>query len=315
MKKVSVIVPVYNASAHLEQCLDSLVNQTLKDFEVIAINDASTDNSLEILKRYEKKYPRKIKLINNKKNLGIGKTRNKGLKAADAEYIGFVDSDDYVELNMYEEYYDYAKRNNLDIATGYYYKIETKEKQLFQNDYFEITNVHLNKNLINMIDYGPANKVFKHELIKEHNIQFEEQLKYEDMPFVLKGLYYSEKVGHINKAYYNYRIHYNSETTTMNEKVFDMFEILNICNKIYQDDKFYQEKEYLNIKQITRYMLQQKKQKSLKIKNEFINQGYENLNNNFPKWKLNTYYKEEPISKRFIKNNKILMKIYCLIGR
>ena len=109
--KVSVIVPVYNVESYLEECLESLVNQTLKDIEIICINDASTDNSLQILKEYKKKYSKLIQIIDLKKNVGLGYARNNGLDKAQGEYIAFVDSDDYVDVTMCEKTYIAGKEN------------------------------------------------------------------------------------------------------------------------------------------------------------------------------------------------------------
>ena len=107
MYKVSVIIPVYNTEQYLNKCLDSLVNQTLKDIEIILINDGSTDNSQNIIDEYSAKYPDKIKSF-IKENGGQATARNLGITKATGEYIGFVDSDDWIELNMYEELYNKA---------------------------------------------------------------------------------------------------------------------------------------------------------------------------------------------------------------
>ena len=111
MIKVSIIIPVYNNGKYLRTCLDSLVNQTLKDIEIIAVDDNSSDNSLLILMEYAKKY-HNIRVYHNRKNLGQGATRNIGLEYAKGEYIGFVDSDDYVRYNMYEDMYKAVLNNN-----------------------------------------------------------------------------------------------------------------------------------------------------------------------------------------------------------
>ena len=115
MVKVSVIVPVYNVEKYIEKCLESLVNQTLKDIEIIVVNDGSPDNSQKIIDKYVQKYPKKIKSY-IKENGGQGSARNFGLQKAEGEYIGYVDSDDYVELDMYEKLYNKAKKENLDIV-------------------------------------------------------------------------------------------------------------------------------------------------------------------------------------------------------
>lgn len=315
MKKVSVIVPVYNASKYLEECLNSLVNQTLGDIEIIVVNDGSKDKSLDILKKYLKKYPSKIVLIDNEQNLGIGKTRNKALKIATGEYIGFMDSDDYADLEMYEEYYNFAKENKLDIVNSYYKKVFDNKTIEFGRNPHKITNLDKNKNLINEIEYGPWSKIYLRKNITKNKLLFDEKLKYEDMPFVLKNYYHAKRIGYLDKPLYNYRIHGSSETTTMDKRVFDMFEILEDVNNYYSNKKMNEELEYLNIRQITRYMLQQKHQKDKKLKKSFIDTGYQLLNGQFPNWKNNNYYKKESFVKRMIQNNKILLKVYCKLGR
>lgn len=309
MPKVSIIVPVYNTAKYLKQCIDSLTNQTLNEIEIIIINDCSPDNSSDIITSYKDK---RIKIINHNKNMGIGKSRNDGIKKATGKYIAFVDSDDFVDLNMYEKYYNFANANNLDFVTGFYNKVLNNKIINFKNDYFEITNIHKNKNLINLIDYGPCNKIFKREIITKNNIKFDENKKFEDIPFVVSALCHSENVGHINDYLYNYRIRGNSETTTIDKRTKDIFDILEKVNKIFpQTERNSLEVEYFNITQITRYMLKQKYQKNKNLKLNFINQGFEILNNKYPNWKNNKYYKKENIFKRIIKSNKILLTIYC----
>ena len=127
--KVSIIVPVYNVEKYIEECLDSLVNQTLKDIEIICINDASLDNSLNILKNYKKKYPGLIKVIDLKKNVCLGGARNKGLDIARGEYISFVDSDDYVDVNMCEKLYNHANKHEADIVQFNYVEFRDNKKR------------------------------------------------------------------------------------------------------------------------------------------------------------------------------------------
>ena len=114
--KVSVIIPVYNVEKYLQDCIDSLINQTLQEIEFIFVNDASPDNCLAILLNNEKKYPDKIRVIDSKVNLKQGGARNLGIKAAKGEYIGFVDSDDIVACDMFELLYESVKKDNSDVA-------------------------------------------------------------------------------------------------------------------------------------------------------------------------------------------------------
>lgn len=115
MPKLSIIVPVYNVEKYIERCLNTLVNQTLQDIEIIIVNDGSTDKSKEIIKKYLKKYSEKIQYY-EKENGGLSSARNFGLNYAKGEYIAFLDSDDYVELNMYEEMFNLAKEENADMV-------------------------------------------------------------------------------------------------------------------------------------------------------------------------------------------------------
>lgn len=118
--KISVIVPVFNAEKYLKMCLNSLVSQTLKNIEIICIDDGSTDNSLAILDKFKSKDDR-IKII-KQKNYGVSMARNNGISEAQGEYIGFVDADDWVDKDFFEKLYNAAQKYNADIATAGYYR-------------------------------------------------------------------------------------------------------------------------------------------------------------------------------------------------
>lgn len=138
MAKISVVVPVYNVEKYLKECIDSIINQTLEDIEIICVNDGSTDSSLEILNDYAKKDSRII--VINKSNSGYGHTMNMGLNAATGEYVGIIESDDFADKNMFEDLYKLAKEYDADIVKGDWYnycqKINLQEK---------ITEFHLQK--------------------------------------------------------------------------------------------------------------------------------------------------------------------------
>lgn len=143
MEKVSIIVPVYNNELYLEKCLDSIINQTYKNIEIILINDGSTDNSLNILRKYEKKDKRII--IIDKKNEGVSIARNAGIKKSTGEYITFVDSDDYIDLNFIEELHNAMINNNVDLVRCNY-QVHYKElNKIDIGNLKEISNKKLNK--------------------------------------------------------------------------------------------------------------------------------------------------------------------------
>ena len=228
--KVSVIVPVYNTEKYLRRCLDSLFNQTIEDIEIIVINDCSPDNSKEILKEYEKKYKDKIKVFHNKTNKGIGYNRNYGIKKATGEYIGFVDSDDWVNETMYDKLYKKAKTDKLDLVLCNFHKMLEKENDLeeiasSEISYFKNTNLKQTPNLLLDVELAPWNKLYKKELIKE--IAFPENLKYEDTVFVLKAMARSKKIGMVDEKLNYYLVRSKSETTVMNKKVYDLMMHLN----------------------------------------------------------------------------------------
>lgn len=150
MNKVSLIVPVYNTSKYLEKCINSLINQTLKDIEIIIINDGSTDNSEKIIKKFNDK---RIKYI-AKQNEGIGKTRNLGIEKATGEYLAFVDSDDYLSIDFCKKMYTKATSDNCDIVICNFFEVRHNLIGIKFND-FKDTNLKKYPELINNINLGP----------------------------------------------------------------------------------------------------------------------------------------------------------------
>jgi len=116
--RISIIIPIYNVNKYLRECLDSIINQTLKTIEIICVNDGSTDNSLEIIKEYI--YDNRIIII-NKNNSGYGDSMNQGLNIASGEYIGIVESDDFIDINMFENLYKITKKGDIDIIRSNFY--------------------------------------------------------------------------------------------------------------------------------------------------------------------------------------------------
>ena len=205
MPKVSIIVPVYNVEKYLEKCLDSLINQTLKDIEIICINDGSLDNSINILEKYAIKDNR-LKII-SQKNAGLSAARNTGINAASGDYIGFCDSDDWVSLDFYEKLYKCAVQNNTDIACGEIIKIRKgKEKKFLTYNNETIAKTYLEKlQSCNVPDYSYAwNKIYRLSKIKKHNLYFEEGITYEDIIFSPQALFYLDKTVTIKNTYYYY---------------------------------------------------------------------------------------------------------------
>ncbi len=293
MIKVSVIVPVYNTSKYLSKCIDSLINQTLEDIEIIIINDCSPDNSKLILDKY--KNIKKINIIHNKVNKGIGYTRNLGLKKAKGEYIAFIDSDDFVDINMFEKMYKKAKKDDLDLVVCRFHKLLEKQNGVLEEinpnftiPYFKNTSLKDCPKLLLEINSAPWNKLYKRSLFSK-DVRFPENLKYEDAIVCVKILAKAKKIGMVEDKFNYYLVRDKSESTAMDIRVFDIIEINNQKLQFLKKLDYYDSiKEYVEIKiirSLTNYIKQQKYQKDKIIANNFKQKAIDYLNSNFPNWK------------------------------
>jgi len=227
--KISIIIPVYNVEKYLEQCLESLVDQTLREIEIILINDGSTDNSAKICEKYVKKDGR-IRLI-NQKNKGPSAARNAGLKTAKGEFIGFVDSDDWIDLDFYEKLYNAAAQNTAEIAAaGIIRKREHSEK--YRNHYekqeiFEGAQEKINVCNIPETCYM-VNKIYKRESFDKHKLAFEEGVFYEDVRLSIKAIYHLGRLVTVPDVNYYYRVNTNSivKTRASAKKLKDHYDAL-----------------------------------------------------------------------------------------
>jgi len=216
-KKVSVIIPVYNAEEYLRQCLDSVVNQTLSEIEVICINDGSTDSSLEILKKYAKTDDRII--IINQQNHGAGGARNSGLDVARGEYLYFLDSDDWLELEAMEILYNHAKSGNLDILNFdrfRYDAVMNKKYAYTMYDKSQVPDVYSAENVPDIYKTTtpvPWNKLYKHSFIKEKKIRFQNLKTCNDVYFVYSALALAGRVAIMNKHLITWRMNHAESTT------------------------------------------------------------------------------------------------------
>lgn len=238
MPKVSVIIPFNNVENYIEECLNSVLSQTLDDIEIILINDASTDRTLEIVEWYLQKDSR-IKLININERKGQGFARNRGIEIATGEYIGFVDSDDFIESDMFECLYNSAKTNNTDISmcqvreyddinenyiTSDYYSLACLSS--FQNDIFSAEDT---KNNILDINVALWNKIYKREYLNNIGEKFPEGFIYEDLPFFFGTYLSAKRIQIVWKNLYSYRINRkNSTMQQFNNKILDRLPMVSL---------------------------------------------------------------------------------------
>ena len=312
MVDISIIVPIYNASKYLKKCLDSLVNQTKKELEFILINDGSTDDSESIIKSYS---DTRIKYF-KRSNHGIGKTRNFGIKKASGKYIMFLDSDDYLEENACEVLYKKIDKEMLDLVVCDFYRVVNDSKIIEKIASFKNTSLKDNPNLLLNVNLAPWNKIYRSDLIKNNNIKFIEDLKYEDAPFVVLSLLKSKKIGKVDKTLVYYTIHEKSETTVRDERIFDIIKIVDIIRSYFKDYFWSREViDTLTIKILVNYNIQGRNIKDKDIRNKFIDETFSYLEKNIPNYKSNIYFKERSMLKSFIEKSKVLSKLYCNLYR
>lgn len=219
MLKVSVIVPVYNVEKYLPDSLDSLCNQTLKDIEIICVNDGSTDGSLNILSEYLNLDSR-IKVI-DKVNEGAAAARNAGMETAAGEYIGFVDSDDWVDADFYEKLYLEASSKNADIARApYKYSYKNYEKE--EENLSPILKKRFNNNEeLNVNEHSVViwNAIYRKEFLKNCNIMFFDELPcVNDVSFTARVTFHSRRTVPVIGTYYHYRQNVSNQLTTLSLK-------------------------------------------------------------------------------------------------
>ncbi len=256
--KVSVILPVYNVGKYLRQSLDSLINQTLKDIEIICVNDGSTDESYEILEEYKAKDNR-IKVI-HKSNKGTGAARNDGLRIAQGECIGFVDPDDWVKPSMFERLYEEIKEKNLDIAMCMPDGYDEKNAVNAPFPYFIDENFKniIDNRVFNWHDLSPFqypmcvwNKLYSKKFIDKNKIDFAEGLDFEDHKFIFGALLAAQRVFFIREKLYIYRFNREgSVLTDNNRRLIDHIKIFDIVEDLMKKTNTYEvlRNDFLNYK-------------------------------------------------------------------
>lgn len=213
MPKISVIVPVYNLEEEISKCILSLLLQKFSDFEVIAIDDGSTDNSLSILKELSKKWGEKLEVF-HRKNHGLSSSRNFGIKKAKGDFIAFVDGDDFVDPDFLGKLYQSIKESNSDIAVSGFTEFFDEKTRDFSQKRKVLTGVEATRKLLREqenLDILSWNKLYKKELFR--GISFPEKRNHEDNLTTYKLYYKAEKVSYIESPLYNYVRRENSITT------------------------------------------------------------------------------------------------------
>ncbi len=314
MQDLSIIVPIYNVEKYLSRCVESLLNQTLENIQIILVNDGSTDNSGKIAKVYAEKNPDKI-LYLEKENGGLSDARNYGMPFATGKYIAFLDSDDYIEKNAYEEMYSKACEGNYDyVESDFIWEYPNKRK------IDKMVNYRNKKEMLTNVRVVAWNKLIKREIIEKNKLQFPKGLRYEDVEFTYKLIPHLKSMGYVDKAFVHYIQRENSIANVQNERTAEIFTILDNVIEYYKDNGLYEEyKEELEY-MITRIVLCSSLKRITKVKNkekrkELEKKSWIYVNEKFSSWKQNKYLKEVNNAKNmYIKTvNKLTYPIYVKI--
>lgn len=296
--KVSVVVPVYNTEKYLRKCLDSLVNQTLEELEIIVVDDGSTDGSVDILKEYQTRYSDRFFVI-CKENEGQGIARNIGIKECSGEYIGFMDSDDYLELDMYEKMYEAAQTESADFAEcRYRYVCCDNEIQEELNTYGSVRPYKNQKDMFLNPLVSPWNKLYKREVFEQSASLFTEGVIYEDTAFFIKQIPFIKKSVHLEEAFVTHILR-GSSTMSINKskRVGDIFTVLEDILAFYEQKgirgKYEKELEYFCVKILLCSSLERiSKVKDKKLRKQFLEETNRVLVDCFRGYRRNPYMRK-----------------------
>lgn len=306
--KLSVIVPVYNREDQIAHCIQTLVNQTYPNIEIIVINDGSTDATGQILAGLKADYPNQLVIIESK-NVGVSEARNKGIEVAQGKFIGFVDSDDYVTNDMYEKLYNKMVSDNFDMVACNSITIYPKHQIEVDSG---IQDYQKNEQLL--IDAYAVlwNKLYKAEIIKKY--RFKRDYWYEDVLF-LNQLYPDLKIiGSIPDICYYYVQTENSITYTYNEKLYELIDNMDDLILDYQSrgifEKYQAELEYTYVRYLFGTFIKRlAKSKDIKQFYRGVKFVIDKVKSNFPNYKSNTYINEKNGKSLYLKYFNIFFSI------
>lgn len=311
MKKVSVITPCYNSEKYLGECLESLEKQTIgiENLEIILVNDASTDNTWEMILEFEKKYPESVIAINLPENRRQGGARNEGLKYATGEYIAFLDSDDKAVPETYEQVYQRAVEMGSDIVQFNHYNYTQSWERLCDNCKLEgVINLEDKSArklflMAQIMTMGCWNKLYRRSMVEESHAQYAEHRIYEEPAFVYPQMFFAKRVCCMKEAFYWIRM---NEQSTMHceakksERLVDHPEVqmqvlrYMIAHREFMMD-YYDEIEFYFLKTYYVETLFFAGQGNMVLDIEYFNKMQKNVKELFPEWRHNAYLQGEEI--------------------
>ena len=241
--ELSIIVPIYNVEDYLEECLESLYNIKNIELEIILVNDGSKDNSFKIMEKFKDMYPEKTVLI-NKENGGLSSARNAGMKAAVGEYVSFIDSDDFIDVDEFERFFKEGQKDKLDVIVGNmrYYTPEKTGDPLFRSDMIKNSGILKGVDFFWELFQKPkcfreevVDDIYRREFLLKNDIWFNENIVHEDSEFTPLVYLKAEKVRYIDRAFYFYRQRTGSIMNKVSEK--SIVSLESICERFFDEYK------------------------------------------------------------------------------
>lgn len=294
--KVSVIVPVYNVEQYLPKCLDSLVHQTLEEIEILVVNDGSPDHSQRIIDEYAARYPQKVRAF-VKENGGLSDARNYGVKKATGEYIAFIDSDDYVDLDMFEQMYQKAISTGAQVVCcPLSHEYENKTRKTFYDQELFGKNVRQSPKILTYGNSFAHNKIYQRAFWLENDFQFPLRQWFEDSYLIYNVMLAANQVELVNIPFMHYvRFREDSITNQFDMRIFDIFKSIESIVTYYKEqaafDDLKEELEYICLRHVTARIKLLRKAPDLETGLRYIHEMIEQLDRYFPKWRKNRYFK------------------------
>ena len=309
--KLSIVAAVYNLQDYLPRCLDALVNQTMKDIEILCVDDGSTDKAPQIIEEYQKKYPEKVKVF-HKENGGEFTTRNYGLERAKGEYVTFVDTDDYVEPDWAEKLYNAAKENDADLAICGFERIDLVTNKVIAINMTGfgsvVKEINPKDDYLLFINPAPWNKVYKREKIED--LKFLPFRGFNDTLFLASCYTRIKKIAFIPDVLYHYYLRYDSQIHSINEQdVNNLKKYLLVVKELYIQSNSYEEMKYmldtfafLHLGTSVMYRVSYDKTVNMK---KILKDTIKYLDENFSNWRKSPFLKLKYSLKRGFKHTAL----------
>ncbi len=305
MAKVSIIVPTYNREKTLPRCIESVLNQSFRDFEFIIVDDGSRDNTEEVVRGYQDERIRYFKRTNH----GIGASRNFGVEQSKGEYIGFIDSDDYYDLTFIEKMLGKAVKDECDLVVCDFNQLYSDGSvRVISTGDFPDSSLRDNPMLLMGIQWNPWNKLYKRELLV--NNPFPTDRKYEDLQVVVKAAALAKKIGRVNEPLNYYIFDNPSETSVRDERVFDLFKVLDDVRDTLSDEAYREVRENIIVQVLTNHTIQQRYNKNREVRNSFIHHAFQYMRMFAPGYRNCAHLKSRGFAKALVEKNELITLIY-----